>query len=110
MTQKATAGDHVYHSKHIDILRYRVPGWEALEPQAQRYVYHLAEACLYGRDILYLQHHPMALAARAILEAIWEQGTFRNHDMEDYLTQLWMYSGFHHHYKETKTVPAFSRT
>lgn len=110
MTQKATVSDLVYHSKHIDILRYRVHGWEALEPQAQRYVYHLAEACLYGRDILYLQHHPMALAARAILEAIWEQGTFRNHDMEDYLTQLWMYSGFHHHYKETKTVPAFSRT
>lgn len=110
MTQKATADDLVFHSKHIDILRYRVPGWETLEPKAQRYVYHLAEACLYGRDILYLQHHPMALAARAILEAIWEQGTFRNHDMEDYLAQLWMYSGFHHHYKETKTVPAFSRT
>ena len=110
MTHKATADDLVFHSKHIDILRYLVPGWEALEPKAQRYVYHLAEACLYGRDIIYLQHHPMALAARAILEAIWEQGTFRNHDMEDYLTQLWMYSGFHHHYKETKTVPAFSRT
>ena len=110
MTQKSTAGELVFHSKHIDILRYRVPGWEALEPQARRYVYHLSEACLYGRDILYLQHHPMALAARTILEAIWEQGTFRNHDLEDYLTQLWMYSGFHHHYKETKTVPAFSQT
>lgn len=98
----------VFHSKHIDILRYRVAGWDGLDPQTRRYIYHLAEACLWGRDILYLQHHPMALAARTILEAIWQQGIFRSHQMEDYLTQFWMYSGFHHHYKETKMRPAFS--
>lgn len=111
MTKQRTAGDDlVFHSKHIDILRYHVSGWDDLDERTRRYIYHLSEACLYGRDILYLQHHPMALAVREILEAIWEQGTFRSHEMEDYLTQFWMYSGFHHHYKETKMRPAFSRT
>ena len=40
----------------LKIMRYQVPGWDALTLQQKEYVYHLAEAAKYGRDIIWVQN------------------------------------------------------
>ena len=39
----------------LKIMRYQVPGWDELTLQQKEYVYHLAEASKYGRDIIWMQ-------------------------------------------------------
>lgn len=99
----------VYKNSDFEILRYHVPGWDDLSLSTKRYIYELSEACLWGRDILYLQHHRLGLVLRTVLEAIWEHGVYRTSALEDYLARVWMYSGVHHSYEERKVMPDFSR-
>ena len=40
----------------LKIMRYQVPGWDGLTLQQKEYVYHLAEAAKYGRDIIWMQN------------------------------------------------------
>ena len=40
----------------LKIMRYQVPGWDALTLQQKEYVYHLSEAAKYGRDIIWMQN------------------------------------------------------
>ena len=40
----------------LQLLRYQVPGFEALSLKQKRLLYHLSEAALMGRDILYDQN------------------------------------------------------
>lgn len=98
----------VYRNSDFEILRYHVSGWDDLSLSMKRYIYELSEACLWGRDILYLQHHRLGLALRSVLEAIWEHGVYRTAELEDYLARVWMYSGVHHTYEERKVVPYFT--
>ena len=99
----------VYHSPHFDILRFEVPGWEKLTGKEKRYLYHLSEACLRGRDIIYLQHHRFGLVLRELLETIWSNEEFRTPEMEEYLAQYWFHNGLYHGYEETKILPGFTR-
>ena len=41
----------------IEILRYPVPGFNALSLQQKELIYYLSQAALEGRDILYDQHN-----------------------------------------------------
>jgi len=62
-----------YHSEQfadIEILRYRVPGFESLSLKEKELTYYLYEAALCGRDILYDQHYKYNLLIRKSLEAI----------------------------------------
>jgi len=60
----------------IEILRYPVPGFNALSLQQKELIYYLSQAALEGRDILYDQHNKYNLAIRRVLEGcmkiIWE--------------------------------------
>lgn len=40
----------------VKVMRYQVTGWDELTLQQKEYVYHLAEAAKYGRDIIWMQN------------------------------------------------------
>ena len=56
----------------LKIMRYQVPGWEELTLKQKEYVYHLAEAAKYGRDIIWVQNCKYNLQIRKTLENILE--------------------------------------
>ncbi|MCD8177193.1 MAG: dipeptidyl peptidase 3 [Tannerellaceae bacterium] len=97
----------------IQILRYQVPGFEYLSLQQKRLLYHLSEAGLMGRDILFDQNGRYNLAIRRTLEAIYLNYTGDKNSpdykaFETYLKRVWFSNGIHHHYGEDKFIPGFS--
>ena len=54
----------------LEILRYKVPGFESLSLRQKQLLYHLSEAALMGRDIFFDQNGRYNLAIRRTLEAI----------------------------------------
>ncbi len=98
----------------VEVLRYKVPGFENLTPKQKALVYYLTEAALYGRDILTDQNGRYNLAIRSTLEAIYQnyQGDKNSADykgFEKYLKQVWFANGIHHHYSTDKFKPEFSQ-
>lgn len=99
----------------IEVLRYQVPGFESLTLQQKQLIYHLSEAALMGRDILFDQNGRYNLAIRRTLEAIYtgykgdrESADFKG--LETYLKRVWFSSGIHHHYAVDKFSPGFPQT
>ena len=99
----------------LQILRYQVPGFEALSLQQKQLLYHLSEAALMGRDIMFDQNCRYNLAIRRTLEAIYtnfngnrESADFKA--LETYMKRVWFSNGIHHHYAEDKFAPSFSPT
>lgn len=97
-----------YKHPHFDILRYEIAGWDTLPSPLKHYLYHLSEACLAGRDIIYFQHHPLGLVLRELLEKLWENPKNQTPELEEYLSLFWLNSGIHHHYEEYKIRPKFT--
>lgn len=98
----------------LEILRYKVPGFEDLTPKQKELVYYLSQAALQGRDILYDQNGKWNLAIRRTLEAVYTQykGDRNSNDfkaLEKYLKQVWFANGIHHHYSTDKFKPEFSQ-
>ena len=98
----------------IEVLRYKVPGFEDLSLNQKKLIYYLTEAALWGRDILWDQNNEYNLPIRRMLEAVYtnysgdrESEDFKN--FERYLKQVWFANGIHHHYSTDKFTPAFSR-
>ena len=52
----------------IQMLRYRIPGFEALSLNQKLYIYYLSEATLWGRDITFDQFGKYNLLIRQTLE------------------------------------------
>ena len=97
----------------LQILRYRVPGFEELTLDQKKLVYYLTEAALQGRDILFDQNGKYNLVIRKMLEAVYTgyTGDKTSADfkaMEVYLKRVWFSNGIHHHYGSEKFVPGFS--
>lgn len=97
----------------LKILRYAVPGFEALDLNKKLYIYYLSEAALCGRDILWDQNNRYNLSIRAVLETILK--TFKGKrdtesfkSFEVYLKRVWFSNGIHHHYSTEKLPPGFS--
>lgn len=90
----------------IQILHYKVPGFEALPLNTKLYIYHLSEAALWGRDILWDQNGRYNLRIRRLLEHILPQTD--NEDFHTYIRQVWFANGIHHHYSTDKFQPQFS--
>ena len=97
----------------LEILRYQVPEFDSLTLQQKTLVYHLTEAALHGRDILYDQNGRYNLRIRRALEALYTQyqgdktsAEFVN--FEKYLKRVWFANGIHHHYASDKFQPEFS--
>lgn len=98
----------------IEVLRYKVPGFEELSLNQKKLVYYLTEAAISGRDILWDQNGRYNLALRRLLENIYTgySGDRRSDDFkafEKYLKQVWFGNGVHHHYSMDKFTPEFSR-
>ena len=97
----------------LQILRYRVPGFEELSLPQKKLVYYLTEAALQGRDILFDQNGKYNLRIRRALEAIYTDysGDRQTSDfkaLEVYLKRVWFSNGIHHHYGCEKFIPGFT--
>ena len=98
----------------IEVLRYKVPGFEQLTPNQKKLVYYLTEAAIAGRDILWDQNGKYNLELRQLLEAIYKNYKGDRNDpqfkaFELYLKQVWFGNGIHHHYSMDKFAPGFSK-
>lgn len=97
----------------LQLLRYRVAGFENLSLRQKELIYYLSEAALEGRDILFDQNGKYNLQIRKLLEAVYVSysGDRNNPEfqgLEVYLKRIWFSSGIYHHYACDKFVPAFS--
>lgn len=97
----------------LQILRYRVPGFEKLSLRQKQLIYYLSQAALEGRDILYHQNGKYNLPVRRLLEAVYvaykgPRDTDEFRAFEVYLKRVWFANGIHHHYSCDKFVPGFT--
>lgn len=97
----------------IQMLRYRLKGFDNLSTQQKIYIYYLAKATLAGRDIVTKQQCQHNIRIRKTLEAIYKcyQGSREDKEfllMETYLKKVWFANGIHHHYSCEKFIPDFS--
>ncbi len=98
----------------VKVMRYQVPGWDGLSLQQKEYVYHLAEAAKYGRDIIWMQNCRYNLDIRKMLENALEnyKGDRTSEDFgkfETYAKRVFFSNGIHHHYAEDKFIPECSQ-
>lgn len=105
---------HVDKFSDLQILRYKVPGFDELPLNQKKLVYYLSEAALYGRDILFDQNCKYNLAIRSTLEAIYknypkEKNKDEFEKLTVYLKRVWFANGIHHHYATDKFKPEFSK-
>ena len=97
----------------VQMLRYRLNGFEELTLRQKQYIYCLSEAALWGRDITFDQFGRYNLQIRRLLEQVWQCPAI-SHDtadfraLETYLKRVWFSSGIYHHYGCEKFVPGFS--
>ena len=98
----------------IEVLRYKVDGFENLTLKQKLFIYYLSEAAQEGRDILFDQNYEHNLCVRRTLEAIYENENINKADpqfllFEEYLKRVWFSNGIHHHYSTDKIEPLFSQ-
>ena len=97
----------------IQLLRYRVPAFDSLSLKQKLYIYHLSEAALAGRNILWDQNCRFNLNIRRLLEDIFNNSSILHEGTDweafvTYIRQVWFANGIHHHYSTDKFTPAFS--
>ena len=86
----------------LKIMRYQVPGWDGLTLQQKEYVYHLAEASKYGRDIIWMQNCKYNLDIRKVLENVLlnykgDRTSAEFAQFETYAKRVFFSNGIHHH-------------
>lgn len=98
----------------LKVIRFRVPGWDALSLRQKEYAYHLSEAAKLGRDITWDQYCKWNLPIRHVVEDILNEykgdrecADFQNFTV--YAKRLFFANGIHHHYSEDKFFPECSR-
>ena len=97
----------------LQLLRYRLNGFEKLTLKQKTLVYYLSQATLYGRDITFDQFGKYNLRIRKMLEVVYTDMTI-SHDtdefkaLEIYLKRIWFSSGIYHHYGCEKFKPGFT--
>ena len=99
----------------IQMLRYRVEGFEQLSLREKTFIYYLQEAALQGRDILFDQNGRYNLRIRRLLEAVYthfdgDRGSDFFKNLTVYLKRVWFSSGIHHHYGCEKFLPGVSES
>ena len=99
----------------IQMLRYKLPGFEELPLQKKIFIYYLSQATLCGRDITTDQFGKYNLRIRKTLEALYlyfdsasDKGEFEK--LIVYLKRVWFSNGIYHHYSCEKLIPEFSET
>ncbi len=96
----------------IQMLRYKVEGFDKLTLKEKTFIYYLQEAALQGRDILFDQNGRYNLRIRRMLEAVYTHYAGNKNDkfykgLTTYLKRVWFSSGIHHHYSCEKFQPEF---
>ena len=98
----------------LQMLRYKLSGFEDLSLKQKIYIYYLAKATIAGRDITFQQFGKYNLKIRKVLEAIYinysgdrDDDAFKS--LVVYLKRVWFSSGIHHHYGCNKFIPEFTR-
>ena len=97
----------------MEVLRYEVPGFDALSIREKQLAYYLSQAALAGRDIIYDQNYEHNLRIRKLLAAI--VGTYSGDrggedftKLVEYAKRVWFAHGIHHHYSNDKMLPEFT--
>ncbi len=98
----------------LKVMRYQVPGWDGLSLQQKEYIYHLAEAAKWGRDIYWDQNCKYAIPVRKAVESIINDynGNRKCEEFDQFMVyakRLFFSNGFHHHYAEDKFFPECPR-
>ena len=98
----------------IGVIKYQIPDWDSLTLQEKTYVYYLAEAAKYGRDIIWAQNYEYNLPIRKALETIIKDyGGERSGEQWEqfmvYAKRVFFSNGIHHHYGEHKFFPECDR-
>lgn len=96
----------------VKVLRYKIPSWENLTAKQRVFAYHLNEAGLSGRDIMWDCNYRHNLEIRKILESIISNETIDHStqeykDFEVYAKRVFFANGIHHHYSNMKFEPNF---
>ncbi|GAA3569114.1 dihydrofolate reductase [Snuella lapsa] len=96
----------------IQVLRYQIPGWDALTLKEQTLVYYLTQAGLAGRDMVWDQNYKYNLKIRNALESVYtkytgDKSTEEWKAFETYLKRIWFSNGIHHHYSNDKIEAGF---
>ena len=97
----------------LQLLRYRLNGFEKLSLRQKRFIYCLAKATLFGRDITFDQYGKYNLLVRRVLELVYTDAQVP-HDSDEfrafevYLKRIWFSNGLYHHYGCEKFKPDFS--
>ena len=107
--------DFVYSGERfadLQMLRYRLNGFEDLTLRQKTLVYYLAEATLSGRDITTDQFGKYNLQIRKLMELVYlhYKGSRQSEDyrsFETYLKRIWFSNGIYHHYGCEKFLPGF---
>lgn len=115
-SEAGTTDNFVYEADRFAdrrILRYQVPGFDALTSQQKELLYYLSQAGLSGRDIMYDQNYKHNLRIRRTLEEIIKhypgaRDTEQFGEFVTYVKQVWFSNGIHHNYSNLKLVPGFS--
>lgn len=94
----------------LQLLRYQIPGFDALPLQQKQLCYYLAQAALCGRDIIYDQRGKHNILMRKTLETMYSsfKGEKKGPEWDDFVTycgRFWFSNGNHHHYGNEKFVP-----
>ncbi|MBO7046924.1 MAG: dihydrofolate reductase [Prevotella sp.] len=97
----------------LQLLRYRLNGFGKLSLRQKIFVYYLAKATLFGRDITFDQYGKYNLRIRKMLEVIYSDLTINRQTddfkaLEIYLKRVWFSNGIYHHYGCEKFEPGFS--
>ena len=115
--KKATETDNFDYTVEkfadLQILRYKVHGFDELPLKQKELIYYLSQAALEGRDILFDQNGKYNLIIRRLLEVAYTNYSGDKKDsnyvnMETYLKRVWFSNGIHHHYGCEKFVPGFT--
>lgn len=98
----------------IRILRYQVPGFEALGNEQKELLYYLSQAALSGRDIMYDQNYKHNLRIRRSIEEVLkhyegDRDSDNFNAFVSYAKQVWFANGIHHHYSNAKFIPPFKQ-
>ena len=98
----------------IKVLRYQIPSWDDLTPKQRIYAYHLNQAGLAGRDIMWDCNYRHNLEIRRALEAMISS-EYVNKESADYQAfelyakRVFFANGIHHHYSNMKFAAEFNQ-
>jgi dipeptidyl-peptidase-3 len=99
----------------IQMLRYRLDGFDKLTLRQKQLVFFLSKATLFGRDVTFDQFGQYNLRIRKVLEAVYtdfrvDRSTTDFAALAEYLKRVWFSNGIHHHYGSNKFRPSFSQS